>query len=41
MDIGVNFLVQEFPESLDHFTNTMPLEIDHSSANDDEQVFLF
>jgi len=32
--------VQELPESSEHPTNTLPLGIDHSSENDDVQLFL-
>jgi len=31
---------QELAESSEHPTNTLPLGIDHSSENDDGQVFL-
>lgn len=41
MGISVNFLVQELPESAEHMTNTLPLGIGHSSADDDEQVVHF
>ncbi|XP_027354476.1 GATA transcription factor 24-like [Abrus precatorius] len=34
---AVNPSEEELPETAEHFTNTMPLGIGHSSANDDEQ----
>ena len=32
--------VQELPESSEHLTDTLQLGIEHSSENDDGQVFL-
>ncbi|KAK7282904.1 hypothetical protein RIF29_12018 [Crotalaria pallida] len=34
---AVNPIDEGLPESVEHFTNTLHLEIDHTSANDDEQ----